>query len=68
MKITLTAEIRQALRWAKDLLDHEVMAIQCGTDKNYTKAESARLKVLFNLLYEVNQNLESEEKFNAWDC
>lgn len=68
MKITLTEEIRQALRWAKDLLDHEVMAIQCGTDKNYTKAESARLKVLFNLLYEINQNLESEEKSNAWDC
>lgn len=68
MKITLTEEIRQALRWAKALLDHEVMAIQCGTDKNYTRAESARLKVLFNLLYEVNQNLESEEKSNAWDC
>lgn len=68
MKITLTEEIREALRWAKDLLDHEVMAIQCGTDKNYTRAESARLKVLFNLLYEINQNLESEEKSNAWDC
>lgn len=64
MKITLTEEIRQALRWAKALLDHEVMAIQCGTDKNYTKYESARLKVLFNLLYEVNQNLESEENKN----
>ena len=68
MKITLTEEIRQALRWAKALLDHEVMAIQCGTDKDYTRAESARLKVLFNLLYEINQNLESEEKPNAWDC
>lgn len=54
MKITLTEEIRQALRWAKDLLDHEVMAIQCATDKNYTRAESARLKVLFHLLYEIN--------------
>jgi len=60
MEITLTEEILQALRWAKALLDHEVMAIQCGTDKNYTLAESARLKVLFNLLYEINQNLESE--------
>lgn len=68
MEFTLTEEIRQALRWAKDLLDHEVMAIQCGTDKNYTKAESARLKVLFNLLHEINQSLESEDKSNAWDC
>lgn len=68
MKITLTDEIREALRWAKDLLDHEVMAIQCGTDKNYTKAESARLKVLFNLVSEIVETLESEEESNAWDC
>ena len=68
MKITLTEEIRQALRWAKALLDHEVMAIQCGTDKNYTRAESARLKVLFSLVSEIVENLESEEKSNAWDC
>lgn len=68
MEFTLTAEIRQALRWAKALLDHEVMAIQCGTDKNYTKYESAQLKVLFNLLYEIVSNLESEDKSNAWDC
>lgn len=68
MELTKTKEILDALHWAKALLDHEVMAIQCGTDKNYTKYESARLKVLFNLLYEINQNLESEEKSNAWDC
>lgn len=64
MKITLTEEIRQALRWAKALLDHEVMAIQCGTDKNYTRAESARLKVLFSLVSEIVENLESEENKN----
>ncbi len=56
----MTDEKRNALLWAKALLDHEIMAIQCGTDKNYTKFESAQLKILFQLVYEINHQIESE--------
>lgn len=64
MKLTKTKEILDALHWAKKLIDNEIMNIRCGTDKNYSSTESARLEVLFYLVSEVNQNLESEENKN----
>lgn len=56
----MTEEKRNALLWANKLINHEIMAIQCGTDKNHTKYESAQLKILFQLLYEINHQIESE--------